>query len=82
MAEYNYIGDGCPDGIIVGYSASEKVAFHGAVPVVQAATLAAITTTTPTITAYGYTLAQATAILANLNAITTALINKGILAAS
>lgn len=82
MAEYNYVGDGSPDGTIVVKSATEKLAFHGAVPVVQAAVIAAITTTTPTVTAFGFTLAQSTAILNNVNSIITVLINKGLIAAS
>jgi hypothetical protein len=34
MASYEYVGDGRPDGTIIG-QAGEKIAFYGAVPVVQ-----------------------------------------------
>jgi hypothetical protein len=39
------LSDGCPDGTIIGASASEKVAFHGATPVVQGAALTTQLTT-------------------------------------
>jgi hypothetical protein len=44
MPEYEYIGDGRPDGTIVGQS-SEKLGFYGATPVVQRATATTHTTT-------------------------------------
>lgn len=37
MAVY-YVGDNGPDGITIGTSATEKVSFYGATPVVQQAT--------------------------------------------
>jgi nucleoside-diphosphate-sugar epimerase len=39
-----------------------------------------VVTTTPTTSAYGYTLAQAEAIITNLNDVTAALITAGLLA--
>jgi hypothetical protein len=42
----------------------------------------AVVTTTPALTTYGYTLAQAEAIITNLNAATAALIAAGLLASS
>lgn len=44
MAEYEYIGDGRPDGTIV-FQSGEKGAFYGATPVVQRATATTHTTT-------------------------------------
>lgn len=35
MASYQQLTDGAPDGAQIGLSASEKVAFYGAVPVIQ-----------------------------------------------
>lgn len=35
MAEYEYVGDGRPDGTVVARTASEKLGFHGTTPVVQ-----------------------------------------------
>ena len=43
-----YLGDNGPDGMCVGLSATEKVAFFGATPVVQQAMTAVATTTATT----------------------------------
>lgn len=54
MAEYEYVGDGRPDGTIVGRTSSEKVGFYGTTPAVQpsgsgqAAVTSTITTTLAT----------------------------------
>jgi hypothetical protein len=42
MAEYEYVGDGRPDGTIVGRAASEKIGFYGKVPVIQRAYSSAV----------------------------------------
>jgi len=34
-----YLGDNGPDGMCTGLTASEKVAFHGSTPVVQASAI-------------------------------------------
>lgn len=47
---------------------------------VQAAALTPVVSTTPALTSYGFTLAQAEAIIANLNAVTAALAGAGLLA--
>tara|TARA_R110000751_G_scaffold162360_1_gene268843 strand:+ start:312 stop:527 length:216 start_codon:yes stop_codon:yes gene_type:complete len=45
-----YLGDNGPDGMCFGLSASEKIAFFGATPVVQqAVTVTATTTATTTL---------------------------------
>lgn len=70
-------------GVVVGQSAADLVALHGVTPVAQAATIAAVASTAATSsTPFGFAEAQANAIVANLNAIRTALINKGIIAAA
>lgn len=33
--KYEYIGNGSPDGVILGQSATEKIGFYGTAPVVQ-----------------------------------------------
>ena len=48
MAEYEYIGDGRPDGTIVGRTTTEKVGFYGTTPVVQQANIATGTDTATT----------------------------------
>ena len=49
MAAYQ-IGDGNPDGIVVGASASEKIAFYGATATTQPATIADATDAATAIT--------------------------------
>jgi hypothetical protein len=49
MAEYEYIGDGRPDGTIVGRAATEKVGFYGTTPVVQPAPAVAVGTDLATV---------------------------------
>lgn len=66
-----YLGDGSDDGTVLGRAASDKIAFHNATPAVQAATIATIAND-----------ASGTAIATAVNAIITALIAKGLIAAS
>lgn len=75
---------GTATGTVIGTTVSQKIGFHGATPVIQRASAdqAAVVTTTPTTGAYGYTLAQATAIITLLNEIRTALVEKGIIKGS
>lgn len=95
MAEYQQLSEGRPDGMLVGKSASDLVGIHGATPTSQAATqdavLSTVISTAATSTSpFGYaSAAQADAITdviedlrTTLDAVTTALRNKGILAAS
>jgi hypothetical protein len=37
MAEYEYVGDGRPDGTVVGRAATEKIGFYGTTPGTQRA---------------------------------------------
>jgi hypothetical protein len=84
MAEYNYVGDGSPDGTIVVKSTTEKLGFYGTTPVTQptsanqaAVSTAAITTvvTTAITTAagiYGFTTAaQGLALATAINSLIT-----------
>lgn len=50
MAEYEYVTRGQDDGALIAKSATEKVGFYGATPVVQAATPAATVTAGSTTT--------------------------------
>ena len=68
MAAYE-VGDGRPDGVNMGQSATEKIGFYGATPIVQA-TVAATTTTTAT----------TTALQTDVDALRTALKNLGLIA--
>lgn len=74
-----------PDGQLFGEAASSKVAFHGATPVVQraAAAQAAVATTAATSTTpFGFSEAQANALVALVNEMRAALVEKGIIKGS
>ncbi len=43
-----YVGDGAPDGTVLGLSATEKIGFYGKTPIVQASIAAAGTDATTT----------------------------------
>ena len=67
MPTYNYLGDGNPDGTIIGQSASEKIGFYGATPVVQASAITTTGSTSPSMKT-------------RINSILTVLRNLGIIA--
>lgn len=67
MATTN-VGDGNPDGNVLGSGASDKIGFHGATPIVQASVAATTTTTATT-----------TALQTDIDAIRTALQNLGLI---
>ena len=69
-ANYIFNGD-ASGGVLLGGSATNLVGFHGATPVAQAAAITAITNT-----------ATGTEIATAVNAIITALKNKGLVASS
>lgn len=76
-----YLGTGNDDGVVIGRSATDKVAFYNKTPVAQAATLTAPAATAATnSTPYGYSQAQADAIVTWIRAADTALKNIGIIA--
>jgi hypothetical protein len=64
--DYEQLSYGAPDGCMIGKSATEKVGFFGATPVVQQATVAAAT--------------DATTVITTANACRTALRNLGLMA--
>lgn len=68
MAE-RQLSDARPDGHVLGQSATDKLAFHGADPVVQAAAITNIAND-----------ASGTLIATAVNSILVALRNKGIIA--
>jgi hypothetical protein len=76
MAEYKQLSDGRPDGVQLGKSATDKIAFFGGTPVVQQTTVTAVATTGATSTSpFGFTEAQANAIIAGINGLKLALDN-------
>lgn len=82
MAE-KQISDGGSDGTVLGQSATDVIAFHGATPSDQRAYTAAVSTSAPiSATPYGFTVTQATAIITLVNEMQALLIEKGLMAAS
>jgi hypothetical protein len=86
MATYKYLGDRNADGIVIGYSSSEPIAFWGATPAARtaftaaaAATTVAVSTTTGAITSWGFsTSTQANAVISLVNEIRAALVTLGL----
>ena len=82
MATYEQITGDTPDGAQIGKDSTVLVAFHGAVPVDQAAFVTA-TSTLALQSGFGFsTSAQFVAHITAHNAILTCLIEKGLMAAS
>jgi hypothetical protein len=76
------LSDGNPDGTVLGQSASDLISFYNATPVPQrsAAAQAAVATTAPTNSSpYGYSQAQATAIITLLNEMRATLVGLGLM---
>lgn len=77
------LSDANTDGTVLGQSATDKVALHGATPVVQASAITKPAATAATNSSpYGFSEAQANAIVTALNAVVDALAAKGIIASS
>lgn len=68
MATILHLSDKNPDGTMLGQSATDKVGFYGATPVVQPATIADAT--------------DATTVIAKCNAVIAALESLGLLASA
>lgn len=75
-----YIGDGSPEGTIVGRSAG-KVGFFGTAPTVIATGFVAPVATGAATTSYGFTEAQANALIAWVRAADAELKAKGLISA-
>lgn len=82
--DYEQVTYNGPAGAQIGQSATEKVAFHGATPVVQASFVATVSVVYVTVSGvYGFSTATAISnVLTLLNAMQTILVNKGLMAAS
>jgi uncharacterized protein YkwD len=79
----NEVTTGASDGTHIGQATTEKIALHGATPVVQrsgSAQAAVATTGSTNSSPYGYTTAaQADGIVTLVNEIRAALVEKGII---
>lgn len=79
------LSDGGPDGTSLGQSATDKVGFYGASPIVQrsgSAQAAVATTAATNSTPYGYSQAQANGIVTLLNEIRDTLVAAGLMKGS
>ncbi len=77
-----HLSDGNPDGTVLGQSASDLISFYNTIPVTQrsGSVQAAVPTTPPTNTSpYGFSQAQATAIITLLNEVRTTLVGLGLM---
>ncbi len=77
-----HLSDGNPDGTVLGQSSADLISFYNATPLVQrsGAAQAAVPTTAPiNASPYGYTQAQATAIITLLNEIRATLVGLGLM---
>lgn len=84
-----HLSDGTTDGTVLGQDTSDKISFYGITPVVQqavaaaAATTVAVSTTTGSITSWGFAgSTQANAIVTLVNSLRTELIEVGIVKAT
>ncbi len=76
------LSDGNPDGTVLGQSASDLIAFYNGTPATQrsGSAQAAVPATAPTNTSpYGFSQAQATAIITLLNEIRATLVGVGLM---
>ncbi len=79
------LSDGNPDGTVLGQSANDLISFYNANPVAQRSSAAqtAVPTTPPTNSSpYGYSQAQAAAIVTLLNEIRATLVGLGLMKGS
>lgn len=79
------LSDGGSDGVRLGQSATDKISFYGATPIVQrsgAAQAAVATTAATASTPYGYSEAQANAIVALVNELRAAMVAAGLIKGS
>lgn len=77
------LSDGAADGNRLGQSATDKISFHGATPVAQGVSAAAVSTSATILVSSGYgfaTQAQGDSIVTLVNAMRTVLLNKGLMA--
>jgi hypothetical protein len=76
------IGEGCPDGLTIGGSATEKVSLYGVAPVVQQTAVNALTGSTAAVSSSAWGFASstvATIVIQDVHDMHNALVNLGIL---
>lgn len=77
----NQLSNGNSEGNSLGQSITDKISFYNVTPIVQrsGAAQAAVTTTLPAVTQFGYSLPQATALLNLVNEMRAALVAVGLI---
>jgi len=87
MATYEAVTYNSPDGALIGVTSAEKVGFYGIAPIAQrqSSAVAAVVTTAAinssiSSSCFGFTSAQATALVALANELRAALVAIGIIA--
>lgn len=85
-SQLKYVGDGNPDGIVIGKTTSQKLSFWAATPVVKqtisnaaVATTVAVSTASGAITSWGFAgSTQANAIVSLVNEIRALIVTLGL----
>lgn len=87
MASYEQVTYNCPDGALIGNTSAELIGFYGATPIAQrqSSAVAAVATTAAinssiSSSCFGFTSAQATAIVALVNELRAAAVALGLIA--
>jgi len=77
MPAYTQIGDNSPDGVQVGYSSTNKVAFYGTTPISQRAAAAQATSAVGTASSTAIDTATKAALIEVMNTLTNLGLWKG-----
>ena len=77
MASYEYVGDGRPDGTVIGQDATEKIGFYGTTPIVQRSLAAQATSLVGTASSTAITSDVKAAIIEVMNTLATLGLWKG-----
>ena len=77
MAEYHHVGDGRPDGAMIGRTSAEKIGFYGTTPIVQRSLAAQATSLVGTASSTAITSDVKAAIIEVMNTLATLGLWKG-----
>lgn len=84
MPSYEQVTYNSPDGAIIGRASTEKIAFHGSTPVVQASAIATQSIAALSVSGVvGFTSSTSlSSVIEKINSILTVLRDKGLIASS
>lgn len=77
MAEYEYVGDGRPDGTVIGRTSAEKIGFYGTTPAAQRSAAAQATSLVGTASSTAITSDVKAALIEVMNTLAAAGLWKG-----